>query len=333
MNDNFLLGALVDPRTDEQRDKDYHINEIVASATPVNWIETKPSDIRRFPVQNQGYKSDCVAETRRKLQRIIFKENHGLDLDFSSVELYRRRSNYPSAGMIADDAARLTREGGMTLNILVPSDEITSEDDANKLKIQEYNKIIAKTFVTSNEVTFTRGDIETIASTIQSTRKGVMVWFYFTSAEWAKEVPTIDDSSMTEFESRSLRHSVTAVEPALYNGVKGLWIEDSAHFGGLNRRFITEEFFKRRNLWASYPINFKFNESTSPVKPKYIIGSVVSLQDCLKYEGVFPINTDSTGFLGPITVKAIKDFQKKYGLEQVGTVGPKTTAKLLSLYP
>lgn len=35
-----------------------------------------------------------------------------------------------------------------------------------------------------------------------------------------------------------------------------------------------------------------------------------------------------TGFFGPLTAKAVKKFQKKHGLEQVGFVGPKTLKKL-----
>ncbi len=35
-----------------------------------------------------------------------------------------------------------------------------------------------------------------------------------------------------------------------------------------------------------------------------------------------------TGFFGPLTAKAVKKFQKKHGLEQVGFVGPKTLKKI-----
>ncbi len=38
-----------------------------------------------------------------------------------------------------------------------------------------------------------------------------------------------------------------------------------------------------------------------------------------------------TGFYGPLTEKAVKKFQLKHGLEQVGEVGPKTRARLNAL--
>lgn len=325
------LGALPDTRAPEERAKDYPIAETVAKAAAVEWREIPKDQVRQFGIQDQGNKGDCVAETRRKLKRILFKINKGLDLDFSAVALYRKRSNYPDAGMGAADAISLDRNFGMTLDKLVPSDTVTTETAANALTVDSYNDDVAKVFaVQPNEVTFIPGDIDTPAGTIQKTRKGVMMWFYFTYEEWAQEVPKILNNNLQYSYPSTLRHSVTGVEPALYDGVQGMWIEDSAHFGGFVRRFITRTFYEKRNMWASYPIAFKFEPETGK-KPSYD-GSIASLQDCLKWEGVFPSNVDSTGVYGPITIQAVKDFQKKYGLEQVGTVGPKTSAKLKELY-
>lgn len=39
-----------------------------------------------------------------------------------------------------------------------------------------------------------------------------------------------------------------------------------------------------------------------------------------------------TGFFGKLTAKAVKRFQKKHGIEQVGTVGPKTLKKLNEIF-
>ena len=53
---------------------------------------------------------------------------------------------------------------------------------------------------------------------------------------------------------------------------------------------------------------------------------VKELQKRLKFEGVYagPI----TGLFGPLTKKGVKDFQKKYNINQVGIVGPVTLEKL-----
>lgn len=332
---SFHLGANLDTRTPEEKEaQDITAGEVIARADLVDWREIAPADVRVFGVQNQNGKSDCVAETRRKLKRILFKVNKGLDVDFSSVALYRKRSNYPDAGMIATDAIDLDKNIGMTLNVLVPSEPVTTEIDANKLKPDAYNDQVAQVFrVQNGEVIFNSGDIETIAGTIQRTRKGVMVWFYATVAEWSPLVPTLQAnlSGPTDPHARVI-HSVTAIEPALYQGKKGLWIDDSAHFGGLSRRFITEDFFRARNFYASYPITFKFEADTTS-EPSFINGNVVSLQDCLKHDGTFPLNVASTGTYGPLTTQAVKDFQKKYGLVVTGLITDQTRAKLHELYP
>ncbi|MEK7669117.1 MAG: peptidoglycan-binding protein [Patescibacteria group bacterium] len=39
----------------------------------------------------------------------------------------------------------------------------------------------------------------------------------------------------------------------------------------------------------------------------------------------------TTGFFGPLTEKAVKKFQKKFGIEQAGEVGPKTRARINAL--
>lgn len=329
------LGALLDTRTPQEKaDQDIHISQIVtagALVTPV-YQEMKPEDVRVFGLQNQTAKSDCVAESRRKIKRILFKVNKGLDLDFSSVAFYRKRSNFPAQGMGAADAIAIDRNFGMTLDALVPSDVITSEAAANALSPDKFNDDVAQVFRTSSDdVVFTPGDLDTPAGTIQKTRKGVMMWFYFTGPEWAREVPVILDKSLTSpYMAQALRHSVVGVEPALYQGKKGVWIDDSALFGNLARRFVTEEFYKARNFWASYPITFKFEIGTGP-KPRFT-GTIISAQQCLRYEGLFPANVDFVENLGPTTQKALRDFQARYTLPQTGQLDPGTRNKLQALY-
>jgi hypothetical protein len=367
MEDQIYQGAILDPRSEAEKQKDWSVREAFASASPVNWKEMRPEDVRQFGVQNQSNQLSCVAQTRRKLRRITFKVNKGLDVDFSALHLYRKRSNYPDGGMAAMDAINLDRKIGMTLAPLMPSDGM-GETDANAVKIEPYMDEVAKIFTIENELTFTAGDLETVASTIQTTRKGAMTWFYFTGAEWSREVPVILDPTLDLYGTAASRHSVASVEPAIYQGKKGLWIDDSAHFGGLSRRFITEEFYKARNFWASYPISLKYgstavNDANKPsyrfTKPLVFIpldiwgninnktlheaqeGDVMALQDILRYEGFFPSNFEkSTGYYGNMTCKAVDAFQRKYAVASVSEldalkgkrVGEKTIAKLNELY-
>ena len=60
-------------------------------------------------------------------------------------------------------------------------------------------------------------------------------------------------------------------------------------------------------------------------------GQVTKLQQILaRYPEVYPEGL-ITGYFGPATERAVVRFQKKYGLEQVGYVGPKTRTLLNSL--
>ncbi len=173
-----------------------------------------------------------------------------------------------------------------------------------------------------------------------------MVWFYFKGDEWT-DTPTVKYPDLNLYAGDTSRHSVTAVDFTLYNGKKALIIEDSwGKLFGLNgQRVITEDFFRVRNWFAAYPINFAFDDqaqpqpepqpSPGPGKPKYTFtkplvfilwdiaknqpanlalhenqkSDVVALQNILKYEGCFPSNVASTGYYGSITAKAVYAFQ------------------------
>ncbi len=56
--------------------------------------------------------------------------------------------------------------------------------------------------------------------------------------------------------------------------------------------------------------------------------AVKTLQNILKSIGLFPSQVESTGYFGPITETAVKAFQAREGIEQVGIVGPLTRSAL-----
>lgn len=325
------LGALPDTRPQEEKEKDPIFSELVAKAATVNWIKKDPSTFRIFGSQNQAFSSSCVAQAMRKALRVLFKVNHDLDIDLSGTDIYRRRPNFPDEGM-SGPAAFTIVQSGVQLNALMPSDNKT-EYEMNHPTILPGTAEVAAAFKVPNSVTLSLGDIETVASVIQETGKGVILFYFFTQLEWSQYKPTVQGSHYAA-EPGILRHAVCAVDFTLNDqGEKCLVVDDSAHFGGLDRRLITQAFHSARNYYAAYPMRFSFDPASETVKPTYKEGSITSLQDCLKAEGVFPSNVASTGVYGPVTTQAVKDFQKKYGLDQVGTVGPQTTAKLKTLYP
>lgn len=341
-------GALLDTREAEEKVKDFHFEEIVAAANPVNWVEKPQNEWRKFPIFNQNGSGSCVAQTLAKLLGILYWQKNNEYVHFSATHIYQRRANKPASGMAGVDALDIGRTG-VTLEVLVPSQNMT-DAQMDAAKIEEYKNDVGKVFKTGNYVLLPIKDIETVASTIQTTGKGVMVWFYFDVSEWTN-VPEIKIANLNISAPSTARHSVTAVDFTLYQGKKALVIEDSWGNGyGFNgQRIITEDFFKTRNFFAAYPINFVF-DTQAIEKPTYWFSKVLSfgmtdpdiaaLQGILQYEGLFPLNTQKTGYFGAITAKGVYEWQKKHNVAPIAEleglqgrrVGDKTIEKLNELY-
>lgn len=329
MQDN--PGVLLDTRTEEEKARDFQFEEIVVSAETVNWVEKKPSEWRKFPIFDQDGSGSCVAQTLKKLQGIHIWQNTGVFVPLSASHIYQRRENRPGGGMSGVDAFKIAQTG-VTLETFAPSERM-NDTAMDALKVLPFMEEVGKTFKLGNYVQPVPADIDNIASIIQRTGKGVMVWFYFKRDEWTP-VPVVKDPNLKLQGGSTLRHSVTAVDFTLYQGKKALIIDDSWGLDAAmeGQRVITEDFYKARNWFACYFINFAFEQPVTD-KPHYD-GGVKSLQDCLKFESLFPANVASSGVFGAITKKAVVDFQKKYSLlPTLGNVGPLTTAKLKELYP
>lgn len=373
-----FLGANIDTRPEEAKVKDIGFVELVSMANPVDWKEKKESEWRTFPDQNQDGSGSCVAQTIKKLAGIQLFLKEGKYVEFSATPVYQARSNRPAGGMIGVEAFDIWKRDGITLEALVPSYKM-NDAQMDAYPVEQYEKDIAKVFAISNHIGAPLKDIDTVASIIQTTKKGVMLWYYFTSAEWSPLIPVVKNQNLNLQEAS--RHSVTAVDYFLYkiDGklVKCLLIEDSAHFGGRTRRIVTEDFHKARNWFARYPMTFKFQDQSQPAptpeptplpsKPKYTFSKVlefiplneqgkisdtvkntaqkadvIALQNILKYEGLFPANTDSTGYFGATTAKAVYNYQVKHAVAPLseldsivpkgGRVGSKTIESLNKRY-
>lgn len=346
---NFLqkkkgTGALPDTRTSEEKAKDLLFEEAVATAEPVEWKEKGIEEWRKFPVRNQSTSGSCVAQTMAKMLGILWFIKYGEFVEFSASYIYNKRvnKNWPnSEGMISTDAFDIAIKEGITLESIMPSQNL-NEEQINAVKEKEHgNQIAEEIFSLHNYLKIDNGDIETVASVIQRTQKPIMLWFIFNYDEWGN-IPVIKGSTP------KLRHSVTAVDFCLYKGQKAIIIEDSwggVGIDGKGHRVITEDFFKKRNILAIYPIDFKVAKKETE-KPVYTFNEnleygteteeIKILQDILKYEGLFPVNIDSTGYYGRITAKSVLAFQNKHKVPHDNLngelVGVKTRAKLNELY-
>lgn len=319
-----ILGALEDNRFPLEKESDYRIEELVTTPTKPVWKELK--DWKKYPISNQNGSGSCVAQSLALMLGIHQKLNGGEFIPFSATHIYQRRYNRPNPGMWSYDAFNIGQQG-VTLEQLTPSQEMT-DNEMDSTFVEEYKKQVGKVFSIGNYIFGTIRDIESVASVMQATGKPVMVWYRFDYNEWG-DVPEVRTNNPR------LHHSVTAIAYGLYKGKKALVIQDSwGKFGKWNGyRIITEDFHNKRNSFSAHFMNFKYAEKEAP-KPKYIEGDIVSLQDCLKHYGTFPANVESTGYLGGITWKAVRDFQVKEGLHPTGvnSIGPATTKRLKELY-
>lgn len=326
-----------DLRTPAEKANDYSQTEFVTSAAPVIWVEKKLEDFRSFPVLNQYFTSKCVAFTTAKLALINYWLKTKEFLQFSPNSIYDYRSNKPGEGMIGNDAYKIWRENGISLEAVAKSNQIKESDP---FTISLFATEVAKGFKLGGDITIPNGDFDRVASTIQETGKGVMVWFFFTSKDWSLTFPKLISNLTDPYAPEASRHSVTAVDFGLINGVQYLKIEDSAHFGGLNVRYISREFFEARNFLIKYPMNFNYEDpQVTPPPPSTFVftktmkfgdtnNDVKELQLYLQRRGYFPTNTLASGYFGNITKDSVKKFQLAKALVVDGICGPKTLAVL-----
>jgi hypothetical protein len=151
-----------------------------------------------------------------------------------------------------------------------------------------------------------------------------MIWFEFAPGEWTNQ------PIWSGFDP-IYRHSTVAIPPqkvtentiGIYRGEKCIVLQDSWSIasGISGKRIITESYFKKRNIFAAYPMRFKFDYSAD--KPVFD-GSIISLQKCLQSIGLFPTNVSFVENIGPVTKDAIKKFQRSVGLIEDGTLNEAT---------
>ena len=339
----FKNGAVEDPRLQDEKLKDFRLEELTTAMTPVLWIEKPQEQWKQYlPIRNQDGAYSCVANSKALELGILNLLEEGEFVVLSPRDIYTRRVNQESGGMWGQDANMICIDKGSTLEALMPSDN-KNETEINKTNDRlPHKEVVGKIFRAKNWIALPF-NIDTIAS-ILDTGKGVNVFFRFVYSEW-KAIPVITTVIP------DCHHSVVAIDYTLYQGKKALIIQDSwganTAIGG--RRIITEDWINPANgriTWASYfedLSNWDLVNQEDLVKPKFNFekdlffgtqdNDVVMLQDCLKWLNLFPKTQISTGYFGGITRDSVKKFQTQYNIEPIlGYVGEKTRAKLNEIF-
>lgn len=331
MDDQFFSGVIGDPREDVKVQEGWKAEEIIAGDAPLVWKNKTATELTQYPIWNQYQSSACVAFSKARQISVEVLRLTGVWLDFSPASIYQLRANKPGLGMNISDANEIVNKNGATLEALMKSQNLT-ETQINAVKKTKVAKMISDAIGEAVLSYFYLPiNIERIAQAIA--RKHAVSLLIYAEPDEYTDTPTIKYPNLT-YDKATIRHEVTATDFYLHPKYgKCLWIDDSWGVGtgmGGHRNF-TQDFLNKRCILADYMDVFDFEPGIG-TRPKYV-GTIISLQQCLRYEGLFPVGVDFVENIGPVTKKAIMDFQKKYGLEPTGTVGPLTKAKIQSLYP
>ena len=325
MDNEIYLGA-IDTQTPEQKAKNYDFAEVCTASFPATWVEKPQENWNSYPIRDQDGSGTCVCQTYANELGIIFKQKYGIWKDFSSAYPYQARK-YPSqSGCTSEDIYSIFPKIGNVYESYMPS-QLMSDSQVMAVKKESYYDDLAKLYTISRiQLPL---DFETVASTVQATGKGVMIWVKFSVPEWT-DIPQILPQPITS------GHSITVVDFVLKGGKKYLVIQDSwgLKYAMKGLRLISEEYFAARCFVASYLMNFtQQNNITVAERPHFAVNSVASAKDCLKWEGLFPGNLPSNDVADNIFRTALISYQKRFNIQPtLGNFGPLTNASLLANY-
>jgi len=305
----YNSGLAVDPRTPEEKAKDYQHPE---GAIILNWVEKTPDKWKKYIPREQDGSLSCYAQASAKAVEILTGKV------LSAHPPYYNRANYPGGGMYTQNVGDLWKNIGSTLESLDVSQNLSESKMNLQCSVTKDTKIGKYFFLNPK-------NIDSIAEAIELNKHCLLVVHCYKS-EW-KAIPVSNGQSSGGYD---FGHAICAVDYFLYNGKKTILIEDSTgHFNSFDKhgqRLISEDFLKARFEGAMYftlpvpvvPPTFKF---TKTLRFGQTNDDVKQLQ---KFLSVLP----QSGYFGNKTLGAVKTFQQARGLTVDGIVGPITRAEL-----
>lgn len=340
----YPTGACIDTRPDVEKNKAWCHEEIVYGPQFAKWDHVK-SEIKKYPREDQNATLSCLAHAATLAMGIDNELESNPFVRLSKAFFYRLRSNFPGEGMILNDVGKIGTDYGSCLFDTCPT--TTYEADMNKKEITQVMKDEAQTYRANGYVQIVNYNQAEVLNSVASQGKGVVILIYATRREWAQEYPKLLDN--VSLQNAPIRHGVCIVPNSGFteNGVRYVMVQDSVPEWGAFH-CLSEEFIKARVYGALYFVNLENKAVDTKPSHKFKVGTmylgdqndeVAFLQKCLAYEGLFL--GKATGYFGGLTLKAVKDFQRKYyseilapgGLtEPTGLVGSYTVKKLNQLF-
>lgn len=328
------------PRNPTEVAKDYLHEERVAATPPQIWFDKPTSS--PYDIENQEYTSSCVPHAVTMSWSIAVKTTLNTSIRLSKMFLYRLRSNFPSPGSNLPEMMDKLKNTGSCLYPTLP--DTFSEQDANKIQLSATLFLEAES--TKKDIEYFKitnaRNIDLLAS-VAAKGFGVALLIFATEEEWAQTYPQVIPGTVQVF--APIRHGVCIIDKGgfIENGKKYVTVVDSAHFGEISFRYLSEDFINQRVFAVDGAAYFAPVTHGSFGKPTYTFtaplkkdsprrADVTALQKILVYEHFLP-NECVTGYFGPRTEKAVIALQNRYapailtpaGLTQgTGIAGPST---------
>ena len=343
----YFTGVIADPRTDEQKSHDYTHDEVAMAVASVYGTKIVESP---YFLENQNQTSSCIPHGTTLALGIAQEQSGKTYSRLSKMFTYRRRTNYPAEGMWLQGAFDDLKNTGSCLYSSLSN--VETEDEANGIVITQDQISEAEPFKGNEYYQFTSPyGIDPIA-TVAAQGTAIPIIIYATNREWSQKYPQLMDNPV--FAYAPIRHCICVLPKGNFieKGKKYVTIQDSAWFGSIQIRYVSEDFIKARCYAAGYwkSVLLQKGQGTKPIHrfimtmPLMSIGSsgteVQWLQKCLIFEGLLPADC-VTGYFGGRTRAAVKAYQNEYsqkilsplGLTQpTGVVGINTIACLNQTY-
>lgn len=324
MNDFMasLNSVIEDPRSVEEKERDYKTSDIIASGLEdeVEWLDESEVEQISYTPRQQWISLSCMAQAGAKGYEIINKINNLIVKAFSAHPPYRSRYNYPQGGMWLQNLFDVMKKVGTNYESVDVSQNINEEQMNRDIIVETPFKIGGYGFPDR------RNNINDIAKAIKKYGNCTIV-IHANQEEYTKPIP-VYKGLVVDF-----GHGIEGFQYFLKDGIKVIKIEDSTgHSTTADKkgtRYLTEDFLLKRCSDSGYITleepQYLFKTF---MKKGFISNEIKELQKRMNKEGVANPLLIIDGNFGNKTDVAVRNYQQAHNLIVDGLVGAKTRAIL-----
>lgn len=309
--------ALVDPRTQVEKNKDYKYGEdiLLARGSTNKRIKKLP-----FVAYKQGGTSACGAFSASHARKLVEAED-----TFAPI-WYRSRTNYHGEGMFLKDVLKLA---AFADKVVAPKEVPAKFTEQWANNLPPIDLFVNERGLGYEYIQINAYDADAVFDAV-SNGHATIIGFYSTLNEWDEEMIPKD---VTTLYSAAVHHFVVCLPNSTHekDGFEWVSIVDSSPQKGFSLRHIRKDFLKQRMYLGAgfyYKIDTKEKKVSSVPTTRVEYGQrndgVLELQKFLLQLGLVNKN-HLTGYYGNITAAAVLKWQ-------LANIQDPNTAKLKGYY-